>query len=235
MRDWRPDWLKEAARKLARAKFSAAEREEVSRELAGHLEDLCSDARRNGLGESSAADRAFAELNEDARLGPNLRRAREENTMNDRTKHLWLPGVTILLTSAISLAIFQLVGFSPYFPSGWNGNTSNEIFLRHSLMINVPWLCVLPFLGAAGAYWARRAGSGRAIQSAVGLFPAIVFLAMFLVIFPVTFAIDRFLPANIYFHILAGVMLSWVVIPAVALLLGILPFLPRSSSHHGTV
>jgi hypothetical protein len=43
------DWREEAARKLANSKLSAEEREEISRELAGYLEDLCSDAPTRGL------------------------------------------------------------------------------------------------------------------------------------------------------------------------------------------
>ncbi len=93
------------------------------------------------------------------------------------------------------------------------------------LTIYVPWLCVLPFLGAAGAYWSRRAGSSRAIQVAAGVFPVLVFLAIFLVICPFSFAFDG-LPAA---GSLAAAVVSWVVIPGGALLLGVLPFL-RSSS-----
>jgi hypothetical protein len=225
-----PDWKNEASRRLEHAKFSASERDDVSRELAGYLDDLCNEARGRGLDESAGIQCALNELHEDARLGPKLRRARQENNMNDRTKRLWLPGCIILLASALALVLFNFAGFSPYFPRAWAGNVGAEPFLHDSLMIYVPWLCVLPFLGAAGAYWSRRTGSGPALRIAVGIFPAFVFLATFLVWVPICVAIDALPQAKIFLPALAGLILSWVVIPGVALLLGVLPFLRGGSA-----
>jgi hypothetical protein len=100
-----PDWKNEASRKLDRAKFSAAEREEISRELADYLEDLCSQSRASGADESSATAHGQQELHEDPLLGANLYRARQEGTMNDRTKRLWLPAITLLLDHRSSHAL----------------------------------------------------------------------------------------------------------------------------------
>ena len=145
--------------------------------------------------------------------------------MNDRTKRFWLPGGTVLLASAALLAILQLAGLSPYFPHFWSVRFgSTDVWLRHSFFIYVPWLCVLPFLGGAAAYWSRRAGSTRAASIAVGMFPATVFLAAFAVFVPVSLAIDTLPPAKIFLPALAGQILSWVIIPGAALLLGVLPF-----------
>ena len=223
------DWRSEASGMLANSKLAPAERDEVSRELAGYLEDLCSDAPAHGLDDSAAMQIAAAELHEDRHLGVHLYRARKENAMNDRTKHLWLPGSIILLASAAALVLFDFAGFSPYFPRAWAGNVGAEPFLHDSLMIYVPWLCVLPFLGAAGAYWSRRTGSGPALRIAVGMFPAFVFLATFLVWVPICVTIDALPPAKIFLPAFAGLILSWVVIPGAALLLGVLPFLRGSS------
>jgi len=223
-------WDDEISRKLTNSRLTRGDREEISRELGDHLEDLYAAARRDGLDGSAARDRALSELHEDARLGPHLRRAREENNMNDRTKRLWLPGCIILLASTLALALLQLAGFSPYFPRAWDGNASTEPLLHNSLMIFLPWLCVLPFLGAAGAYWSRRAGSGPALRIAVGIFPAFVFLSTFLVWVPTCAAIGALPAAKIFLPALAGLILSWVVIPGAALLLGVLPFL-RSSGE----
>ncbi|MFI5128160.1 MAG: hypothetical protein ACHQJX_15180, partial [Candidatus Acidiferrales bacterium] len=74
MRDWRA----EASRKLADSRLSAAEREEVSRELAGHLQDLCDAACGNGQDEDAATQRATAELHEDNHLGVHLYHAHKE-------------------------------------------------------------------------------------------------------------------------------------------------------------
>lgn len=238
MRDWRPDWCEEASRKLANSKLSAADREEISRELAGYLDDLCSDAPSRGLDDSAAAETAAAELHEDKHLGANLHRARKENAMNlnERTKRFWLPGLTILLASAAFLAVLQLAGFRPYFRTLWlSGGPVSPYSVYGYISMYVAWLCVLPFLGAAGAYWSRRQGSGRAVQTAAGLFPVLVFLAIFLVMLPFNFALDGAPAAKMFLPDLAGAVLSWVVIPGAALLLGILPFLRGSSAQRRTV
>ena len=148
------DWGNDVSRKLADSKLSAAEREEIARELAGHLEDLCAAACSNGQGEGAGAQRAAAELHEDKHLGAHLYRARKENSMNmnDRTKRLWLPGMTILLVSAASLTIFQIAGLRPYFQTVWfRGDSMTPHSVYSYLTIYVPWLCLLPFLGAASA------------------------------------------------------------------------------------
>jgi hypothetical protein len=228
-----PDWKNEASRKLEDAKFCAAERDDVSRELAAYLEDLCTDSRATGNAESAAiAGVALAELNEDPHLGAHLYRARKENNMNDRTRRFWLPGTCILLASALPLPLLESAGFSPYFPRAWAGNSAiAQPVLYHSLMIFLPWLCMLPFLGAAGAYWSRRIGNGPALRIAVGIFPVFVFLATFLVWVPWSAAIGALPSARILLPALAGLTLSWVLIPGAALLLGVLPFLRDVASR----
>lgn len=232
-----PDWLREAWRKLAGSKFSAEERDDVSRELAGYLDDLCTDARSRGLDESAATERAFAELHHDARLGSKLYRARKENPMhlNDRTKHFWLPGMTTLLASVGCLAILQLTGVQAEFRPLWvhgGATIPNSIYVP--LAIYWPWLCLLPFLGAGSAYWSRRAGGSKAVQAAAGFFTALVFFAILLTVLLFSFIIGGLVGnihvANTLSLEFAGAVASWVVIPALATLFGVLPFLGRASA-----
>jgi len=254
-----PDWKQEASRKLENSKFSAAEREDISRELGDHLEDLYAAARRDGLDDSAARQRTLAELHEDARLGLHLRRARREGNMdlNDRTKRLWLPGMSMLFASAALLAAFQVLALGLYHALAltpivgslsMHTRTYPELVrnvMRHdsaALMIYFGWLCTLPFLGALGAYWSRRAGSSRSVQIATALFPLVLFLAIFvgqqdvgqkgtLLSF---LAMDALPPAHIFFMFLsvsANLLLNWVLIPGAALLSGVLPFLIGTKSR----
>ncbi len=249
------DWNDAVLRKLADSRLSDADREEISRELAGYLEDLCNDAPSRGLGDSVAAaaneiaarqidstqiaatqiaatQRAAAELHEDANLGANLYRARKENAMhlNDRTKRFWLPGMSMLLASAGFLAILQAAGFRPYFTVLWlRGGPASPHGLYWPLMLYFPWLCFLPFLGAAGAYWSRRAGGSPAVQAAVGFFSAFVFLAIFVTVLLFAFVIGGIMgnvstPQTLSPEF-GGAVMSWIVIPAMALMIGVLPFL----------
>jgi len=244
MRDWRPDWREEAARKLASSKLSAAEREEIARELAGYLEDLCSDAPACGLDDSAATQSAASELHEDKHLGAHLFRARKEGIMNDRTRQLWLPGMVMLFAAAATLAASQIAGFSVYDAYAPTPHATCNLlellaYLRRyraaALLIYFGWLGMLPFLGAIGAYWSRRAGSARATQIASGLSPLVLFLAIFIGQRSVAqkgtslpfLAVDALPPAHLFFPVLStssSLLLSWVVIPGAALLLGVLPF-----------
>lgn len=236
------DWHSETIRRLADSKLSAADREEISRELAGYLEDLCADAPSRCLDDSvtgqvgaieiAATQMAAAELHEDQNLGATLYRARKENTMhlNDRTKRFWLPGMSMLLASAGFLAVLQAAGFRPYFMTLWlQGGPVSPHGLGWPLEFYFPWLCLLPFLGAAGAYWSRRAGGSLAVQAAVGFFSAFVFLAIFVTVLLFAFVIGG-ITGNVsepqtLSPEFAGAVMSWIVIPALALMIGVLPFL----------
>lgn len=242
-----PDWMREAWRKLAGSKFSASERDDVSRELAGYLDDRCSDASARGLEDSTAAQCAATELHEDKRLGAHLYRARREGNMNDRTKQLWIPGITLLFASAALLALSQLAAlwvYSAYAPTPHGNNFPGLMawLMRHNsaaMLVYLAWLYTLPFLGAFGTHWARRAGSSRRTQITLGFFPLILFFAIFLGQYDVAaqstslrfLAMDATPPAHIFFLFMpeaGSLFLSWVVIPGGALLLGVLPFLLAS-------
>ncbi|MFZ0213329.1 MAG: hypothetical protein WBE20_02630 [Candidatus Acidiferrales bacterium] len=229
------DWRNEVEQVLAAGKFSAPEREEISRELAGHLDDLYHAARNRGLDESAAIKCAFAELHEDPRLGPKLRRARQENTMNDRTKRLWLPSMAMIFATIALLTIFSVPGLShPEYGTLWLRSGAahwREIFWGIYGSRNIGWLCILALFGAAGAYWSRRAGSGRAMQVAVGLSPLVLFVVMFAVMVHYSFALDGVPPDNALIPALAVDGLKWVLIPGVALLLGVLPFLRNNTAE----
>jgi hypothetical protein len=213
-----PDWEREAQRRLENTKFPGADREEVARELAGYLDDLCSESRAGGADESSAIAGAARELHEDPHLGAHLYRVRLEDKMNDRTKRLWLPGMTTLFATVIVGTLVQLL----------LGSSQLTYFL---------WFYSLVFIAAAGANGSRRAGSGRMLQAAAGLFPVILFFAAFVGVEVakregtlLVLAPSALFLRGVYFFFLLGFnggVLSLVIIPGAALLLGVLPFLCR--------
>lgn len=232
------DWHEKARRKLADSKFSVLEREEIARELASYLDDLYETASGRGMDKSTATQFALDELHNDARLGPKLYRARKESTMhlNDRTRHFWLPGMSMFLASTGLLAVFQLAGFLSHFSVLWlHGGPRDPHAIYLPLMIYYPWLCVLPFVGAVGACWSRRAGGSRTVQAAVGFLSAFVFVAILLTVLNASFVIAGLTgeaPVSMtLFPECSGAIVSWVVIPGVALLLGVLPFLRDSSAR----
>ncbi|MFZ3255906.1 MAG: hypothetical protein WA170_02310, partial [Candidatus Acidiferrales bacterium] len=237
-----PDWEREAQRRLENTKFPAAGREEVARELAGYLEEVSSDARERGANESAAAQPAFAELREDPRLGANLFRARQEGTVNDRTKQLWLPGIATLFAAPVVGWLVQFVLFHFSHPVVLHGENGGVAYLNvlmgqdPSLLVYFLWLYALLFIGAAGAYWSRRAGSGRILQAAVALFPILLYLAISVgmevaqregtmpahfVLFALSGSLlSGWLGPHFYYEGFGGGVLSWVIILGAALLLG---------------
>ena len=245
-----PDWREKARRALADSKLSPNEREEISRELAGYLEDLCADAAAGGLNDFAAqidaTQTAAAELHEDQHLGAHLYRARKEDPMylNDRTKRVWLPGISMFFVSAVLLAVFQLADlwiYRAYAPTPHGNNLPGLMswMMRHNsaaMAVYIAWLCALPFVAVLGANWSRRAGSGRLAQVATALFPFVLFVAAFMgqrnvgqqgTSLPFL-EMGALPPAHIFFRFAresTSLLLSWVVFPGLALLAGVLPFL----------
>jgi hypothetical protein len=121
---------------------------------------------------------------------------------------------TALLASVFP--VLALAGaFLWMFPIAWSG--------PDTILFYVPWLLTLPLFGALGAYISFRAGgSARAILFS-GIFPMLSLAACFFVILPLSIVLDR----SIAFHLtlvgFLGLLLSWVVAPGAALLIGVLP------------
>jgi hypothetical protein len=251
-----PDWYRKVLLKLENSRFSVDERREISRELGDYLEDSCGDAYSNGFDDCAATERGISQLNEDKNLAANLFRARKEANMNlnDRTKQFWLPVIVMLIASATLLAAFQigaLWAHDAYAPTQSARNLSGLManLMRNrgvALVIYLVWLYTLPFLGAAGAYWSRRAGGGLAAQILTGLSPLVLFSAIFVGQRTVAqqgtslmfLSMGGLPPAHVFFPfwtVLNNLLLTWIVIPGGALLLGVLPFFWKSGiREHGS-
>jgi len=243
------DWHGKVSRKLEHSKFSAAEREDISRELGHYLEYLCGDASSRGVDDPAATESATAELHEDKHLGASLYRARRENAMhlNDRTRQFWFPGITVLLAGGALLAASQAAALWTYhayapMPHAQRYPDLVHNLARHdgaALMIYLGWLYTLPFLGALGAGWSRRCGGNRLAQITTGFFPLLLFLAIFIGqwigvernTFLPFLGMGSLPPAHFFFPFLSvsgNLFVSWLVIPGAALLLGVLPLVWKS-------
>jgi hypothetical protein len=220
-----PEWPQLVRERLGALGIPTEREEEVVAELAGYLEDANEDWLQRGATPERALACAFSEVTNWARLGKEIRRvAREEEPMNERTKHLWLPGIVMLFLSSVLLMFITRHGPLPVFV--W-------IDSRVPLLLYVPWLVSLPVFGALGAYWSRRAGGRVRARIAAGVFPVLMLAAAFGLLLPAAIIVEGhswrtlqwktfgspFLSAFVIF------ILGWVVIPGAALFLGALPFL----------
>jgi len=225
-----PDWREIARQGLGPLHFEAERADEIIGELAGHLEDLYSDAVRQGQSEAQAVQSALSaaadwdELRREIQLA-----AKEEIIMNYRVKTLWLPGAFAIALSGIALRLFEIPSASS--PSVFWAQTGLVVYWR--------WLACLPVIGALGAYWSRHVG-GRLIERAMAVsLPALGMVCLPLLMFPFVLVYDLIRFHSFPFVPMGVLLLGWGVLPEAALLVGALPFMrgrvanpePAAASH----
>jgi hypothetical protein len=214
-----PDWESLVRQQLAGLALKADERHEVIAELAGHLEETCEELRLQGLAEEAAVSRTLLQVRdwEDLRRRIQIAR-RKENSMTDRVKQLWLPGLVTLLLSMVLLMVIQLIGPKPLIVSahGWR-------MIAPVAVIYVPWLLSLLPIGAMGAYLASRAGASQRATFLSIVFPILPYSVFFVIWIPVSLILDDHISHNTMPSALLMGLVAWVVLPGVALLAGGLP------------
>ncbi len=218
------DWKKIVRERMKSSSSPHNMNEEVIAELAAHLEETCEHMHARGLTESAALAASLQEVNNWRVLAAEIHRATEEDPMNHRTKSLWLPALLTLLGASVSLMAAQFLGQRPHLV--W--------FHGMGITLYWPWLAGLPLFGAMGAYLSQRAHGPLRARLAAGLSPALTMMTVMLLILPWGFAIDGF-----HFFTLVGFgvgLANWVALPALALIIGALPFLhQRREKQRSTI
>ncbi len=209
------DWEALVEQHLTGLALEPTERAEVIAELAAHLADTYERLRAQGVPEEIAAQQAMREVPDWKELRLRICAAKEmEDQMPNRVRQVWFPGFLTLTFSSFLLMVLQKNGLQPRIVT-WEG--------VDTILVYVPWLLMLPLLGALGAYISARAGgSTRAILFG-GVFPVLAMVACFFVALPFSLVIDR----NVAFHFkmqgFLNAFVGWVLVPGLALLLGALP------------
>jgi hypothetical protein len=212
-----PDWNRLIFERMGTSTLSREVRDEVVAELATHLEELYQACRAQGANESQAIETALSQAADWQELGREISDAKnEEDGMNDRSKQFWLPGLVTLTASMLWLMLLQR----------WNWRPETTLaYGSPPLAPYLIWLITQPVFGAAGAYFSCRNGGSRLARLAAGMFPSIAMLGLLIFIALAGFFVERnpFLwkhPA--YF---ALIVFPWAIFPALALSIGVLPFL----------
>jgi hypothetical protein len=147
--------------------------------------------------------------------------------MDLHTNKVWLPG------AASCLLFFGLYFLFSSLPVYTNSDSSKHRFL----FISIPYLAVMPLVGALGAYLSRRMKGSVVERILSALFPVFTFAALFVVriVYGLFFEREPYtLP-----HFLTGLSLTLIVIivGGLFLVLGAWPFCrnakftPSGSSH----
>src|SRR5713101_1560621 len=207
-----PDWQKLVRQRLSGLALDPAEKEEVHAELAAHLEESYGSLRTKGLPEEAAMQQTLAQVADWDDLKRRIHSARMgKDTMTNRVKQFWLPG---LLTFTLSMGLLELV--QKFFPQPF------ILHLDHPpvLLFYVPWLLTLPLAGAIGAYLSKRAGASLPMTLVSSLFPVLPLAAIFLIAIPVGLVISHTLSHGIVAAAFLTLGIEWVAVPGAILLAG---------------
>jgi hypothetical protein len=217
-----PDWAQKLRERLSGMRLSAEQQEEIVAELAGHLEDVYENLIQQGVCAEDAEEQAWQEASSANKLVRRIRRAKQgEEFMNNRAKQIWLPALISSMLASCLLGILQNAGMRP---------TVVWIPQEPPALFYLPWLLSLPLFGFLGAFWSRRAGGSRRARIIAAIFPSLIYFAAPIPILPVVILIERHSPSM---TALAWFILSWAILPCIALLLGALPIVLGAQKNLG--
>ena len=206
------DWREFVQSKLAELALPSGTKVDVVDELAAHLEETYAELRKQGMTEEAAARLALSQVKDWHKLQRKIQNARiKENTMTNRVKQFWLPG---LLTFTISMVLLELT--QRFFPQPF------ILRLDHPpvLLFYVPWLLTLPLAGALGACLSKRAGGSRGMTLLSSAFPVLPLAAIFLMAIPVGLVLSHALSHGIVAAAFLTLGIAWVAVPGLILLVG---------------
>jgi len=144
--------------------------------------------------------------------------ASEANHFRQQTMALWLPALTTFFGASVTFMLFLCLGMKPQML--W---VSHDAAGHDAIWFYWPWLATLPVFGAAGALLSQRAHGTTRAKLAAGLSPALIMLTVMTLVLPYGLAIDGF---HFFRLVSFGLgLIHWVVLPAIALLLGAIPCL----------
>ena len=225
-----PDWRKLVAARLADLRLEETDKQEVIAELSDHLEENYDGLRREGLTEGEAIRAALSQVQDWNSLQRRIRAAKEL-AVNARTSRLWFPSFITLAASVVTLVGFALSGLKP---GPFGSRPDHEVWWGHLLGggdRGLPWanqytvwLMALPLLGALGACLSSRAGGTRRDIVISGVFPAVVWLTIVLIILSSAASREHGLEALAPPFGFAGLIALLVLIPGTCLLLGVLAY-----------
>jgi hypothetical protein len=182
--------------------------ENIIAELSAHLEDGYQDGLSRGLDESEASKRVRSGI-QWIELAREIRRTTlKEESMNNRTKSLWLPMAVNLAVAAALLEIPEKLGVQP-----------RIVHISHmDVAFHLPWLCTLPVSAVAASLLAKRAKAPSTVRLIAGLALSLISLAVFRVM-ALVFKIDRWefpsgFPLPLDYFALSAV--CWIFLPAPA-------------------
>ena len=228
------DWQELVRRELSGLALDAAERDEVHAEVAAHLEETYEGLLKEGEAEPAAVQSVLSLAGDWQDLQRRIQMIRTKgNNMTNRVRQLWLPGFLTLFMSMMLLMIIEFFGPRPQIVQlrGWS-------MIAPVMVVYVPWLLALLFIGALGAYLSHRAGASQRVVLLSILFPVLPYFCFCVIGFPMALILEEHFAHSILASAILVGFFAWVLLPGTALLAGGLPaqlLLSRRLTSRSTV
>ena len=221
------DWEAIVRGRLGDLRLSEDTERDVVREVASHFEQMHEDARESGLTDEEARERALESVADWEHFRRALRREKGMLTTMSPWKHkVGLPGLT-----ALALGVYAFILENLVLPQSWHRYSVIWVKDVGPLQIDITWALTVPFIGAAAAWLARRNGAARWQRALAAIFPSLLWMAVILTILSAEVAARLVRPAAFQYAPSPFTLFSrvgffpWALTPAVALLIGAMPFL----------
>jgi hypothetical protein len=213
-----PDWRKLVENNLSRLQLPAAERDEVWTELTHHLEDSYQRLVNTGVNQEDAVHQVEASVSDWESLAISVVHERKGN-MSMFGKQFILPSGIAFGVATFTLALE--IRFGPR-PAVWNFNSAQIVVYKL-------WPMALLITGALTAFLCLRFGASRRRRLLVAMTPSLYMLGVMLFVLAVAFPLHylRSVEPNprLFGWSFLIAIANWVVLPAISLSLGALPFL----------
>lgn len=221
-----PDFAAIVRKHLRLAYVDERRAAEIHAEMIAHLEDIYAAAVAGGHSREDAERLALDEVTDWSQLAHDVTCASsEDGMMSHHMRTLWLPGLTM-----VGCAAAVLLGIGWFAPGEWwaNPDAGTQYTAAGAALL----LYVL--LGAAGAGWSRQVGGTWRERLGAALLPAALHLTMTIGAIVVGIVVESQRHPTHALNPQLRVLFVFVIVPAVALSLGAVPFLrQRSAANHG--
>jgi hypothetical protein len=205
------DWTAYALTHLNSLRIAPARKQEVARELSGHLAEFYEELRSRGIPEQQAFLETCAQVGNWAELCDGVLATNKEVSMLDRIKQIWLPA-SVTFVFAYAALMFLEVARTRWMAPHVSGPRGVAFYL--------PWFLALPLVGAASAYMSRRAQAHGWRVYLAASFPSLVIAGVFWTLFVLYVMAGPQRPsANP--AAFARMLFDWAILPALVLCVGV--------------
>lgn len=212
------DWRQVVSKQMGGIHLPENDAAEVVEELADHLEETYQSFLSQGIAEEAATQMVLRRAGDWRELQKGIESSRKkELQMNKRVLQFWFPAFLTVLLAMVGLMAIEMLGPKPWVSS------AGPLRVTPVAVIYFAWIATLPFIGALGAWLSTRAGAAPHVVFSSILFPVLPYLGFFAIGLPIAILLGDKVAHNIMLPAFFVGFGAWVMLPAIALLVGGMP------------